>query len=60
MSDVTNESTSVNLSEFAEMTGFPVELVKKELMMDRNSTEEVSLGELRTAMLKYLDSAMLE
>ena len=59
MSENTGESTSVNLSEFSEMTGFPVELIKKELMIGEKSNT-VELSDLRSVMLKYLDSAMLE
>ncbi len=59
MSENTGESTSVNLTEFAELTGFPVELIKKELMIGEKS-DTVELSDLRSVMLKYLDSAMLE
>lgn len=59
MSEVTN-GQSVDLSQFADMAGFPVELVKKELMVGTDGSETVSMDELRAAMLKYLDSTMLE
>ena len=59
MNTNTNEDQKVNLKAFAEMTGFPVELIKKELLQDEN-TDELSLEELRAAMVSYLDSTMME
>lgn len=57
--NATNEEQKVDLTSFAEMAGFPVELVKKELFQGEN-TDELSLAELREAMVSYLNSAMLE
>jgi hypothetical protein len=52
----------VNLSEFASMVGFPVELIKKELFESGDSSkkeqDQISMDELRQVMLKYLDSTM--
>ncbi|MFT6631371.1 MAG: hypothetical protein ACJAS4_001320 [Bacteriovoracaceae bacterium] len=59
MNASTNENQKVDLKAFAEMTGFPVELIKKELLQDEN-TDELSLEELRAAMVSYLDSTMME
>jgi hypothetical protein len=59
MNASTNENQKVDLKAFAEMTGFPVELIKKELLEDEN-TDELSLEELRAAMVSYLDSTMME
>lgn len=63
----TNEDTknelkqNVDLREFALMAGFPIELIRKELFEnDVSEKDEVSLDELRAAMLNYLDSAMLK
>ncbi|MAX67566.1 MAG: hypothetical protein QF441_06820 [Bacteriovoracaceae bacterium] len=58
-----DENRSVNLEDFAQMAGFPVELIKKELFADNNElkeSEEVNLEELRAAMVSYLNSTMLE
>lgn len=52
------ESQKVDLNSFAKMTGFPVELIKKELLI--NEKEELSLEQLRDAMVSYLDSTMME
>lgn len=48
----------VSLETLAKMTGFPVELIKEEIFPGE-STDQVSLEELRSAMLTYIDSTML-
>ena len=48
----------VNLSNFAELAGFPVELIKNELLVDKNQ-DDINLDDLREAMLKYLNKTML-
>ncbi len=53
------EDQKVDLAAFAEMAGFPIELVKKELFQNEEKNE-LSLNELRAAMVNYLDSTMLE
>lgn len=54
-----NEEQRVNLSELAELSGLPLELVKKELVLDGGDSDNVSLDQVREAMLKYLDSTMM-
>jgi hypothetical protein len=50
----------ISLQELANLTGFPVELIKTELFPHaQNLDQKVSLGELRTIMLKFLDSTMM-
>ena len=49
----------VDLNEFANMAGFPVELVRKELVLEQGSEDKVTMGQLREAMLKYLDKSAL-
>lgn len=57
----TEENQAVDLNEFANMAGFPVELIKKELFENNENTkEEVSLENLREAMINYLNKNMLE
>ena len=48
----------VNLNRFAELTGFPVELIKNELLVDTNQ-DDINLEDLREAMLQYLNKTML-
>lgn len=48
----------VSLEMLAKMTGFPVELIKDEVFNGEVSSQ-VSLEELRSAMLSYIDSTML-
>jgi hypothetical protein len=48
------EQEQVSFSKLSEMTGFPVEFIKKELLLD---TEPVSIKQLRASMLKYLESS---
>lgn len=55
-----DKTQEVDLEKFAQMAGFPLELVKKELFGDRDMDVEVSLEELRMAMLNYLDDTMLK
>ena len=50
----------VSLEQFAEMAGFPVELVKRELLAGEQSVDEISVEALRGFMLKYLDKTMLD
>lgn len=50
----------VSLAKFAEMAGFPIELVKRELFEGANCSDEISVTELRGFMLKYLDKTMIE
>jgi hypothetical protein len=52
------ENGKVSLEVLAKMTGFPVELIKEEIFKGE-STDQVSLDDLRTAMLSYIDSTML-
>jgi hypothetical protein len=54
------ENQTVDLTSFANMAGFPVELVKKELFANSEDSDQVSLASLRNAMLNYLDTAMLQ
>lgn len=57
----TNEDSKINLESFAQLAGFPVELIRKELFLEgRMDQGQVSLDELRRAMIAYLDSTMLE
>ncbi len=48
----------VSLDMLAKMTGFPVEMIKEELFSGEEATQ-VSLEDLRSAMLTYIDSTML-
>ncbi|MFM2034705.1 MAG: hypothetical protein RJA32_1340 [Pseudomonadota bacterium] len=46
--------TEVSLGSLAEMTGFPVDYIKRELLL--SGEEELSMEELRTKVLAYLNS----
>lgn len=48
-----NEEEKVPLASLSELTGFPVEFIKKELLLDG---EELSLEDLRKSMVTYLKS----
>lgn len=50
----------IKLESLAELTGFPVELIKKELFKNEEITDGVSLDKLREAMTDYIDATMLE
>ena len=49
------------LATFAQMTGFPVELIKKELLLDEHikDDEMIPMSVLREAMVSYLNKSML-
>lgn len=49
----------INLESLAELAGFPVELVKSELWSGEDVPEHVSMDELRSVMMDYIDKAML-
>ena len=44
----------VSLSSLAELTGFPAEFIKKELLLE----DPTSMEALRASMMKYLDSTI--
>ncbi len=54
--DMTNGKISIEA--LAKMTGFPVEMIKEEIFKGQEG-QEVSLDDLRTAMLSYIDSTMM-
>ena len=47
------EDVKVSLSTFSEMVGFPVDFIKKELLIDG---EELTMEDLRKSMLTYLEN----
>ena len=49
----------VSLRDFADLVGFPEELIRKELLVGSN-INELELEDLREAMLGYLNKTMLE
>lgn len=58
LQNVANTTTSnvVSLATLAELTGFPVDYVKRELLGNGESEEEMTVEELRKKVLAYLDS----
>jgi hypothetical protein len=48
----------VSLETLATLTGFPVELIREEVFKGEVASQ-VSLDELRSAMLAFIDSTML-
>lgn len=55
----TEKSGKVSLEVLAKMTGFPVEMIREEIFRGQGTDAEISLEDLRTAMLSYIDSTML-
>ncbi len=53
------KSGKISLETLAKMTGFPVEMIKEEIFKGQNSDQEISLDDLRNAMLTYIDSTLL-
>jgi hypothetical protein len=56
---LTDKNTGrISLETLSKMTGFPVEMIKDEIFQGKG-TEEISLEDLRSAMLTYIDSTIL-
>ncbi|MCO4753540.1 MAG: hypothetical protein KC478_03615 [Bacteriovoracaceae bacterium] len=56
----TQDQEMVSLESLADLTGFPVKMIKEELFNSEAAQEKVSLDELRKAMVSYIDATMLE
>lgn len=54
-SDASSTEEKVSFSTLSEMTGFPVEFIKKELLIEE---EPVSMSQLRSSMAKYLEQTI--
>ncbi len=52
------DTKKISLEMLAKMTGFPVEMIKDEIFQGKGS-EDISLEDLRAAMLTYIDSSIL-
>ncbi len=48
----------ISLEMLSKMTGFPAEIIKDEIFQG-NGSEDISLEDLRAAMLTYIDSTIL-
>ncbi len=55
-----NEQEMVSIESLATMTGFPVEMIKTELFNNTDVEGDVSLDELRSAMVSFIDATMLD
>ena len=55
----TEKNGKISLEVLAKMTGFPIEMIKEEIFQGEEGQQEISLDELRAAMLSYIDSTML-
>jgi len=55
-------SETITLDSLSALTGFPVEMIKKELFDDTSieSTQEIPLAKLRSAMMSFIDETMLD
>ena len=60
LQDVSNspssESEVVSLGTLAELTGFPVDYIKRELLLEGETIEGLSVEDLRAKVLAYLNS----
>lgn len=54
-----DQNTQVNIESLASLAGLPLDLVKKELF-ENADCDNVSLEEIRAAMTKYIDKAMID
>lgn len=55
----TEKSGKISLDVLAKMTGFPIEMIKDEIFQGQEGSSEISLDDLRSAMLSYIDSTLL-
>ena len=55
-------SESITLDSLSALTGFPVDMIKKELFesSEINGSEEIPLEKLRSAMMSLIDETMLD
>lgn len=53
---------SITLESLSDLTGFPVDMIKKELFesSEISESQEIPLQELRSAMMSFIDESMLE
>lgn len=51
------ESEQVSIESLSELTGFPVEFIRKELLID---SDQLSMGELRESMVRYLETSFID
>ena len=52
------QNGKISIEALAKMTGFPVEMIKEEIFKGQEG-QDISLEDLRSAMLSYIDSTML-
>ena len=52
------KSPTITLELLSKMTGFPVELISEEIFKNHQAGE-VSIDDLRSAMLAYIDASLL-
>ena len=50
----TSDTERVSVSTLSKLTGFPLEFIKKELLIQEDT---LSMGELRESMLQYLSKS---
>lgn len=55
-----SEAKKISLEALSEMTGFPLELIQQELFLGKAEDNEVSLEDLRAAMLNFIDATILQ
>lgn len=49
----------VSLEVLAKMTGFPIEMIQEEIFKGQSYDSDISLEDLRSAMLSYIDTELL-
>ena len=56
VSEPTSTETEVSLATLSKLTGFPMDYIKRELLLDGEEEAVLNVEELRTKVLAYLDS----
>lgn len=57
-SPTAQENEQVSISSLSDMTGFPEDFIKRELLLEDD--RQISMHELRQSVLRYLEDTALE
>ena len=49
---IVSDESHINIESLAELTGFPIDFIKTELLLNHDS---IKMGDLRKSMAKYLE-----
>lgn len=61
-SGMKNQEGAVSLQSLSELTGFPLDVIKKELFLESEISDDdlIPIGKLRELMLGFIDKTLLQ